>query len=330
MALYLTEDDVAQALTMADTLDAVEASLREQGLGVATNLSRSRLRAPRSLPPGLGAVTPGRSILNLMGGVLPGLGVLGYKAYMVTPKGVRFQIFLYSLDSGALLAILEANRIGQLRTGAASGVATKYLARPDAATVGVYGTGYQARGQVEAVCAVRPVRRVVVYGRNPERRALFCAEMQAATGVEVVPAERPEDVARGADIVVTITTSRDPVLEGAWLEPGAHINAAGSNALIRREIDDEAVRRSSRIFADSVEQARLECGDLFGPAERGLLNWSQVRELAEVVAGRAPGREHAEEITLFESHGMGIWDVAAAARAYQHAQDRGLGMQLPF
>ena len=330
MARYLTEDDVAQVLTMADTLDAVESSLKQQGLGVASSLSRTHLRSPRTLPVQLGAVPPARSFLNLMGGVLPVEGVAGYKAYSVSPTGVHFQVFLYSLESGELLAVIEANRIGQYRTGAASGIATKYLARTDAATVGVYGTGFQARGQILAICAVRPIKKVVAYGRNAERLSLFCQEMQQATGVQVVPAESQEAAARGADVVVTITTSRDPVLQGAWLEPGVHINAAGANSVLRREIDEEAVRRSSRIYIDSLDQGKQECGDLVGPAERGVVTWAQVRELGDVVAGRAPGRQSPDEITLFESHGLALWDLATASRVLHLAQEHGLGQQLPF
>ena len=331
MALYLSDSDVDQVLTMADALEAVEASLREQGFGLAANLSRARLRAPRSfpaaLPPGQ---PPARSLLNLMGGALPGHGVMGYKAYSVTPGRTHFQVFLYSFETGEMLALLEGGRIGQMRTGAASGIATKYLARPDAATVGVYGTGFQARGQVQAVCAVRAIRRVVAYGRDAERLAQFCSEMQLTTGVEVIPAASPEQAARGADIVITITTSREPVLQGAWLEPGTHINAAGSNSILRREIDDEAVRRSGAIVIDSIEQGKIECGDLIGPIERGMVTWAQVRELAEVVVGRAPGRRSADEITLFESHGLALWDLATAHNVYQKALERGLGQQLPF
>src|SRR5262245_58768513 len=148
-----------------------------------------------------------------------------------------------------------------MRTGAASGVATKYLARAGAKTVGVYGTGWQAQSQLEAVCAARDIESVKVYSRSPENRARFCQEMNARLGgVEIAPVERPEEAA-DADVIVTITTSREPVLQGAWLKPGTHINAAGGNSILRRELDDEAVRRSSFIAVDSIDQAKIEAGE---------------------------------------------------------------------
>ncbi|MCX6022092.1 MAG: ornithine cyclodeaminase family protein [Chloroflexi bacterium] len=329
MALYLNEDEVRRTLTMEDALAAVEDAFKEQGLGVATNMPRVRLRSPRVLPPALGA-TPGGAIMNLMAAALPGMGVVGYKAYTVTRTGVRFQVFLYSLETGEMLAILEANALGQQRTGAASGIATKYLAREDAATLGVIGGGFQAQAQVQAVCAVRPIREVRVFSRRPEQREAFARQMGELVGVPVIAAASGEEAVRDAAVVCTITSSREPVLLGKWLARGSHVNAAGSNSLLRAELDEEAVRRADRILVDDMTQARAEAGDLLGPTERGTVTWAQMGSLADVVAGRAPGRTSPDEITLFVSQGLAAWDVATAARVYQKAKAAGLGQPLPF
>ena len=170
------------------------------------------------------------------------------------------------------------------------------MARPDARRVGIDGTGSQGRTQLIAVAAVRKLESATAWSRDEGRREQFCREMSAELGVPVRPAATPEEAARGQDVVVTITTARDPVLRGEWLDPGVHVNAAGSNSLLRRELDDAAVERANRIVIDSRVQARLECGDLLGPAERGVVDWDKLTELAEVVAepsrGRGTGRDH--------------------------------------
>src|SRR5215475_1813517 len=236
MPLFLTEQDVTNLLTMEDALGAVEAAFKAQATGAATNEPRRRLRA-------------GGAVLQVMSGAVANFGeykgMLGLKSYLVTGAKARFYVNLYDAESGELLAFIEADKLGQMRTGAASGVATKYLARADAKTVGVYGTGWQAQSQVEAVCAARKIESVKVYGRSQENRERFCQEMTARlTGVKIAPVERPEEAA-DADVIVTITSSREPVLQGAWLKPGAHMNAAGGNSILRWELDDEAVSRSS-------------------------------------------------------------------------------------
>lgn len=317
MALLLTESDVAALLPMAVALEAVEEVFRWQGEGRLVNRPRVRLPVPRGL-------------LHVMPAALPEAGVMGLKAYATVRGAARFVVLLFSAETASLLAVLEADRLGRTRTGAASGVATKYLARPDAAVVGCYGTGWQAGAQLEAVCAVRPVRVVRVYGRDPARRTRFAAEMQALLGVPVVPVERPEEAAREAAILVTITSSRTPVLRGEWIAPGAHVNAAGSNARERTELDADAVRRAGLIVADSLEQARIECGDLIAAVEQGVLDWAAVRELGEVVAGRHPGRRGPEEVTLFESQGVAMEDVAVAARVVAAARPAGRGREIPL
>jgi len=317
MSLYLTEDDVSQVMTMKDTIEALEIGFSDQASGLAVNKPRERLRVP------MGS-------MQIMSASVPSLNVVGFKAYTATRGGVRFLVYIHSAENGQLLAVIEGSRLGQLRTGAASGIATKHLAKNNAGVVGIYGTGYQAQGQVEAICAVMPVKRVQVYGRDQERREDFCRRMTELTEVEMVPVSDPESAARDADVIVTITTSREPVLRGEWVEPGMHINAAGANNLLRREIDDNVVRKCTLLTADSVEQAKMECADLLQPVERGIINWEQVRELGPIVAGLMPGRRSDNDVTLFESHGIAIWDVASAARCYELAKAKGLGREMPM
>jgi alanine dehydrogenase len=315
MALFLDEQQVTELLTMEMAIAAVEDALKQQGLGTALNNPRTRVRLPMGQ-------------LHMMGAALPTRGVIGYKAYTAFRGNTRFHVLLYSTETGELLAMLQADRLGQMRTGAASGVATSYMAGAEARSVGIFGTGWQARSQLEAVCAVRPIQSVKAFGRDATRRQTFCTEMSQQLGIPVEPAATPEAVVKGMDVVITATNARDPLFDGNWLEPGAHVNAIGSNALIRREIDDITVRRSALIVVDSKEQARVECGDLLGPLERGLIHWEQVRELGDVVAGLIPGRRQASDITLFESHGLAIWDLAAGMAVYDAAKAKGSGQEL--
>jgi ornithine cyclodeaminase/alanine dehydrogenase-like protein (mu-crystallin family) len=317
MALLLTESDVTALLPMSLALEAVEEVFRWQGEGSLTNKPRVRLPVPGGL-------------LHVMPAAVPPAGVMGLKAYATVRGGTKFVVLLFAADSGALLAVIEADKLGQTRTGAASGVATKYLARKDAGRVGCYGTGWQARSQLEAVCAVRRIREVRVYGRDAARRARFAEEMAPVLGVPVIPVDRPEAAARDADILVTITTSRTPVLEGRWIAPGAHVNAAGSNSIQKAEIDVETVRRAALIVTDSLEQARIECGDLVAAMAEGVVRWEDVHELGEVVAGRLPGRLREDAITLFESQGVAMEDVAVAARLVTRARERGVGIEIPI
>ncbi len=317
MALLLTEAEVTALLPMSLALEAVEEVFRWQGEGRLVNRPRVRLPVPGGL-------------LHVMPAAVPEARVMGLKAYATVRGSAKFVVLLFSAQTASLLAVIEADRLGQMRTGAASGVATRHLARPDADRVGCYGTGWQARSQLEAVCAVRKVRQVRVYGRDPERRARFAEEMAAGLGVSVTAVERPEAAARDASILVTITSSKTPVLEGRWIAPGAHVNAAGSNALQRAEVDVEAVKRAGLIVTDSLEQARLECGDLVAPLEQGVIRWEDVRELGEIVAGKRPGRRSPEEITLFESQGVAMEDVAVAARLVARARERQAGREIPI
>ncbi len=315
MSLSLTEADVTRLLAMTDALDAVERVFRLHGQGDAINIARSRVRLPGST-------------LHVMSGGSAGLNLFGLKTYTTTRQGARFVVLLFQADTGALLAMMEADRLGQMRTGAVSGVATKYMARQEAQTVGLIGTGWQARSQLAAVCGVRRIARINAFSRDATRCVAFCNELSDTLGVPVLPALSAEQAVRDADVVITVTNAREPVLLGQWLKPGAHVNAAGSNALIRCEIDEETVRRANLVVVDSKEQAKIECGDLLGPIECGLIHWDQVRELGEIVAGRLPARQTPEEITLFESQGLAIEDIAVAAVVYERALGQGVGREL--
>ncbi len=318
MTLLLSEADVQSLLTMPLALDAVEEAFRRQAAGEAIVHARRRLEVPE------------KSFLHYMAAADTVSGYMGMKLYTSVGGALRFLVPLYSSRTGQLLALIEADYLGQMRTGAASGVATKYMSRAEARTVGVVGTGLQARTQLEAVAAVRRIEDVRAFGRNPERRAQFCQEMSERLGVPVTPAGSAEAAMREADIVVTATTSSSPVVRGEWLAPGTHVNAIGANFPQKRELDGEAIGRADLIVVDSVEQSKLEAGDLiqaFGPEAA---RWSAVRELAEIVSGKAPGRVGARAITLFKSNGIAIWDVAVAARIYELAERRQIGQRIPL
>ena len=318
MPLYLTEAEVNEVLTMELALDSVEEAFRLMSEGGATNPPRSRIRLPDG------------GLFNFMCAAAPGAGVMGLKAYGVTRSNpVRFYVQLFSTDTGELLALLEAGDLGQVRTGAASGVATKYMARENSATVGVIGSGYQARTQLEAVCKVRPIKSARVFSRTAERRERFATRMSERLDIDVTPVESGEECVADADVVITMTSTNRPVLNGEWLSEGTHINAAGANHWMRRELDGNAVRRSDVIVADEIEQAKMECGDLIYPAELGSIRWEQVRSLADVVGGIAPGRNTDSDITLFESQGLAVQDITTGIRVYQLALEKGIGSELP-
>lgn len=317
MVLVLNEREVGELYTMRDALETTELALRELGEGRAANQPRNRVRTESGT-------------LQVMSGYVPGARAVGLKFYSASRAGARFVASLFDSDSGELLAIMEANTLGQIRTGAASGVATRALARDDADTVGVIGSGWQARTQLEAICAVRPVHQVKVYSRDPERRAAFARDMEAALGVEARPADSGQAAVAGAGIVLVITNARTPVLEGAWLEPGMHVNAAGSNRAEAAELDVAAVARADVITADQVADARIESGDLIAAVNAGAISWDQVTELGDVLVGKAPGRTNPAHITLFESQGLAIEDVAAARRVYELARERGMGTEIPL
>jgi len=316
MALFLTEADVRQLLTMDLALEAVEAAHRTHALGRAIDVPRQRTRTPTSA-------------LHILQGALLDEGVMGYKAYTTARAGNRFFVHLFDAADGTPLAVIEADTLGMMRTGATGGIAAKYLARPESAVVGLIGAGWQAQSQLEALCKVRSIRQVKLFSRDAEKRRLASADFALRFGIEVVPVETAEAAGRESDIVVTVTTASAPVLQGEWLAPGTHVNAAGANALIRRELDEKAVTRAALVCVDSRAIALREAGDLLPALEKGRLHEGQLVELGEIVAGIRPGRQDAQAITLFESQGMAIQDLAVAVRLLTLAQERGIGAQIP-
>jgi alanine dehydrogenase len=316
MPLLLTEVEVDSLLDMPSTLDAVESVLRAQAEGRATNRARRRVALP-----GAG--------LNVMFAGAPDIGALGLKAYTVSRRGARFYTMLFDAEGGELLSIMRSDRLGQLRTGAASGVATRHLARDDASSLGIYGTGWQAESQLEAVAAVRDLDRVIVHSRSEDGRKDFAVRMGERIGMEVETTASPEEAA-AQDIVVTVTSSKEPVLRGEWLRPGAHVNAAGSNFLFKSEIDRDVVRRASFVCVDSREELGLEAGDLLLPLETGVILPEAVYELGQVIAGHLPGRRGPEDITLFASQGLALEDMAAARIVYDRAVEGDVGRDIEF
>jgi alanine dehydrogenase len=316
LTLLLTENEVESLLDMPSTLEAVESVLGQQAEGLATNRARRR-------------VALAKSGLNFMAAGAPEIGALGLKAYTVARTGARFYTMLFDPEGGELLSILQSDRLGQTRTGAASGVATKHLAREDASTLGIYGAGWQAESQLEAIATVRDLERVIVYSRREETRKQFAEKMGERLGMEIETTHSAEEPAV-QDIVVTVTSSREPVLLGEWLRPGAHVNAAGSNFLFKSEIDRDVVRRASFVCADSREELGLEAGDLMQPLETGAILPEAVYELGQVIAGQVPGRKSPEDITLFASQGLALEDLAAARVVYDRAIERDVGRDIDF
>jgi ornithine cyclodeaminase len=317
MAVFLTEADVKQVLTAEMALAGVESAHRDLSLGQALDTPRQRSRLPQT-------------VLHILQGALPAQGVLGYKAYTSNRSGNRFLVHLFDAASGRLKAVIEADYLGMMRTGAASGVAARWLARPDATVAGIFGSGWQAEGHVRAICAALPIELVKVWGRDAGKLCDFCARMSEQTGRRVLPAADAEDAVREADLLGTVTTAAKPLFEADWLKPGVHINAAGSNALIRQELSEQAVRRCDLITVDSVATALAEAGDLLPLLEKGRLHSRQLVELGEIIVGRHPGRSNVEQITLFESQGMAIQDLAVAARVLEAALALGLGQDVPM
>lgn len=319
-AIYLNEEQVRELLGMEEAIKVIEEAFRQHGTGKAVNRPRYRLKTAKG-------------ILHLMPSAVPNMGVMGYKVY-VTAKGTSaapiLRLMLHSFETGELLAVMEAFNLSQIRTGAASAVATKYMARKNSTSMGIIGAGLQGEAQARGICAVADIKLIRVYDIDSERCDRFCNQVAASLGVEVIGTESAQEAARGMDIVATSTTSSEPVLFGEWLKEGVHVNAMGSNALIRREIDDAVVSRSNIIVVDDREEAKLECGDLLRAVETGLLQWEQLPELGEVVTGKVQGRASEKDITLFESHGLALEDVAAAVHVYQLALAKGVGQKLPF
>jgi alanine dehydrogenase len=318
MTLHINEREVRQLMTMPMAISAVEEVSRQQAEGSVIIHPRRRFELPN------------HGFFHYMAALDTAGGYVGMKQYTYVGGKLRFLVPLYSISTGELLALIEADYMGQLRTGAASGVATKYLARKLAKSAAIIGTGGQARTQLEAIHGVRMFDSVYVYGRDPKRRKEFSEEMSDRLGVNVYPVETSADAVRNAEVVCTATTSSQPVLLGADLPPGIHINAIGANHAHKQELDEHAVAKANVIFVDSLAQSQQEAGDLIIPFTKQPQKWSAVRELSDLVAGKAAGRVNDSQITLFKSNGIAAWDLAMAEKVYAAAKEKGLGRELPF
>jgi len=309
MTLVLREAEVAALLSPAEAIAAVEASLHRIARGEVDNRPRQRI----PVPGGQYAV---------MACVDRGLGYAGLKTYTWTGAGTAFVVVLFALDTGRFEAVLEADKLGQLRTGAASAVAAAHLARAGSTSMGVIGCGWQAASQVACIReAVPSLERVVAYCRNPARLAEFCREHRCEAAAS-------NQEAAAHDIVVTVTSSKDPVLRGEWLPEGALVCAVGANDPARRELDNAVLERAAFVCCDSREQSKLESGDLIEPVAQGVLDWLEVHELHQVVAGELQGRATPEDVVVFKSNGITAWDLAAGARVVELARARGSGREI--
>ena len=315
VTLILRESDVQDLIEMDEVIAAVESAMRELGEGDAHNEPRRR------------AFSPG-GLLNVMFASWPGGKATGLKAYTVSNGHVRFLVALYGLD-GALEALIEADFMGAYRTGAATAIAAKALAAPSATKVAIIGTGWQASSQSLALSKVMEIDELRVFSRSPEKRAVFAAEQEEALGVKTIDAQTPEAAVRGADVIVTVTTSHEPVIHADWVEPHALIAAVGSNYRNRAEVPVDLVARAQTVVVDQLAAAQLESGDLIQAAEAGKFDWGQAVELGAVVAGRWE-RPDRPGITLFESHGLAIWDIAAATTVVANARRRGGYEEIEF
>lgn len=316
-ALYLTEDDVLWLLDLPTAIQCVEAAFRALASGEAENQPRRRVAAPGFQ-------------LHAMSAAAGYLGFAGHKCYSTTRERAVFHVMLYDAATGQPAAMIEANHLGQLRTGAASAVATRAMARPDAAFVGCFGTGFQARTQLQGVCAVRKIEEIEVYSRNEDRRNRFADEMTELCRVPVRPVSNPEEVATEQDIVITATTAKAPVFDGRALAEGTHLNVVGSNYLTKAEVDLTTIRRADYIVCDSLAACQAEAGDFVPALETGMLDWNRVAELADVLTDQATGRATPQNITLYKSVGLALEDVAVAVHVLNRARAENIGRPLPF
>jgi len=313
--LWLSEHDVASLVSPGEAVPVIEDCFRRMASGQVELMPRRRF------------VVEG-GYFAVMAAADRALGVAGLKSYTVVEGELQFVVCLFDLaggpagPAGTLTAVIAADRLGQVRTGAASGVAAKHLARPGAATLGLIGAGWQAESQLAAIRAAVPsIERVVVSSRTRERAEAF-AERHAADA-----AESPNEAA-ACDVVVTATTSRDPVLRGEWLVQGALVCAIGANDPRARELDSQVIARATLVCCDSLDDARLESGDLIEPVAAGQLDWLEVQELHSIVAGELPGRQADADIVVFKSNGIAPWDVALAREVVRRARERGVGVAL--
>jgi len=322
MTLFISENDIKQLPLSAEAaIPIMEETFRLAADGIAENGPRTRM--------------PFRNGFMQFGpAAIHSKRVAGFKLWANfgrgsgVHKGTPGYDYLYSMETGELLAIMHAYLIGKYRTSAVSAVAAKYLSPPGASSLGLYSSGRIAEGQLEAICCVRPIKRVRVYSPTPTNREEFCARMSERLGIEVLPVPSPELVPPESDIIVTASTAELPILFGDWLTRPCLVIAAGANHWYKREIDGKVIERARLVVVDLKEHAKVESGNLLWAVAHGIITWDAVEELGRVIAGRVPLPDLGKETILFGSHGLNTTDVAMAARAYELAKERGLGKPL--
>jgi len=317
MTLHINEAEVRSVLTMAMALEAVEDSLHKQARGEVVVQPRRRFELPKGF-------------YHYMAAADYAGGFVAEKQYTYVAGKIRFLVLLYEMATGDLVAQIEADYMGQLRTGAASGVATKFMARRDARIAAIIGTGGQARTQLEAVAGVRKLELARAFGRDVARREKFCSDMAGRLGIPVHAAASAAQAMEGADIVCTATTASQPVVTGSDIAAGMHINAIGVNHAHKQELDEAAVGRADTIAVDSLEQSRQEAGDLIMAFGQDESKWASVKKLADIVDAKIPGRSNDTDVTLFKSNGIASWDLAVAVQVLALAHEKGLGRKLPL
>lgn len=318
MALFISESQVRELLSMKQAIVEVEKAFIARAKGTAFDVPRVRTRMP------------GGHLHILQAGAMD-LNLVGYKAYYIQPDKSRTTLLnLINRKDGHLEAVIESDSLSQIRTGAATAVAAKVLAREDSSVLGLFGSGRHAVTQLEAICAVRQFKQVKVFSREPGKLAAFCQRMEQQLGLRVSPAVSAEETVRGSDVVIAMTRASEPVFDGRWIEAGQFIAATGSNALDRREIDLATVRRADVLVVDSREVAKGESGDLLAAFENGHLYWENIADLGDVLTGRWPGRTDANQVTLYESHGMALQDIYTGAYLLEAARAQGIGTELPY
>lgn len=317
MAIYLTEQDVSGILDMKTTLEVLDEAFKTQAAGKAVNRPRQRIPMPNGM-------------YNVMSASDYSRGIVGLKAYTATSNGAKFHILLYDGEGKGLLAVIEAGILGKLRTGAATALATKYMApKSGNGVAAIIGAGNQAEAQLEALAEAGSAKKAVVFSRSSEKREQFSKKMAEKLGIEVKPVDSPEAAIADASTVTVITNSLAPVFKADWLRPGLHVNAAGNNTWLGQELETAAISRFDVIVADDVDQARIESGDLMRAAETSRLTWQSVIPLADVVAGNRKGRGSDQQITFFKSLGVALEDISVAHHVYKKAIESGRGLKLP-
>lgn len=317
-AIYIDEATASKILTMDDALNLVEESFTTYAQGKSFNMTRQRMRIRKGA-------------LHMLPGAVPYKNVIGFKAYTSFRAGLIFKVHLYDAENGSPLAIIDANEIGRLRTGAATGIATKYMAKKESNTAFIFGGGFQAEAQLEAVCKTSNIKKAFVTTRKIENAQAFADKMSKSLGIEITPTQNIENDLPQADIIITITTAVKPLFEHTMLNPnGVHINGAGSNALIRAEIPEKTIEAAEVLAVDSKDVAAIECGDILPSLEKGRLHWNEIVELGEITAGFRSGRVTENGITIFQSQGMGLQDIMCAEFIYKKALAEKLGKDLPF